>query len=179
MAQYLSSKEFSGTTLAEAITSEGRRYYSEFDEVFTSGETKYFLYQFPSKMPKGLVVGLQNRQFKSLNGEAEITILWDSTGVVPGTPVPIFNENRNSPNVSEVVISEIVAPTTEGTIREQDFLTGSGAGSKSSGDVSVGSGYRGYSPDSFFIAKVTNLHNANNRIRLAYSWVEVFIESIG
>lgn len=177
MVQVLTKTPFSGTTLAEAITAEGNRYSTEFDNVFNAAETKYYLYQFPSELDT--IVSLQNRQFKSLKGEAELVILWNSTGIVPGVPVPIFNENRNSANISKALVSEIATPLTDGIIREQDFLTGVGGGSHSSGSISTDSGYRMYSPGSFFIAKVTNLHNNANRIRLAYSWVEIPLKALG
>ena len=159
-------------TQAELSTAEGIRFYTEYDKVFSTGETVYLLYQMPA-IESGFVVALQERRFKSLSGEAEVEILWDSTGVTPGTPLPSFNENRNSVNTSNMITSVIATPTTDGTVRETDFLTGSGAGSNSSGDISPDSGSRIYSPSSFFIAKVTNNHNADNRIHLSYTHAEI------
>jgi hypothetical protein len=71
-----------------------------------------------------------------------------------------------------MIVSVIAPPTDEGVTREVDFLTKSGTGNNTSGDISAETGSRIYSPDSFFIAKVTNLDNGSNRIKLAYNWVE-------
>jgi len=176
MAQFLTPKSFQDTGLVTAITSEGNRFYAQFDEVFTTGETKYFLYQMPGN---GHAIALIKRLWQSLNGSAEISILWDSTGVVPGTPIYILNENRNSNIVSGVEISEIAAPTTDGLVIETDFLTGTGQGSNSSGDISPESGFRLYSPSSFFIAKVTNLENSDNRIKLGYNFARIPLTALG
>jgi hypothetical protein len=77
-----------------------------------------------------------------------------------------------------MIVSVIAPPTNEGTIREVDFLNQIGQGNNSSGDISPETGSRVYSPDSFFIAKVTNLDNAPNRIKLAYNWAEFPISAI-
>ena len=176
MAQFITIKSFQDTGLINAITTEGNRFYAQFDEVFANGETKYFLYQMPSD---GYAITLIKRTWKSFNGSCELSILWNSTDVVPGTPIYILNENRNSDNLSGLEISEINAPSTDGWVIETDFLTGSGQGSNSSGDISPESGFRLYSPSSFFIAKVTNLHNSANRVILGYNFARVPVAAIG
>lgn len=165
-------------TQAEYFTGIGSRYVVDYDAVYAGNETKYILYQMPSTA-SGLLVALQQRRFKSRDGAAEVEILWDSTGFTPGTPLPSFNENRNfEGDTGNMIASVIAPPATDGTIRETDFLNQIGVGSNSSGDISADTGSRIYSPDSFFIAKVTNLDNGSNRIKLAYNWVEFPISAI-
>lgn len=164
-------------TEGEMLTIEGNRFYSEYSKVFTAGEVVYIRYLAPPDS-SGFFMALQNRIFKSLNGEADLEILWDSTGVDVGAKQPTFNENRMSQNQSRTTVNLVTSVGGEGTVRESDFLTGSGAGSNSSGDVSPELGYRIYGPDSSFIAKITNLHNSDNRIKLSYSWVEPTLDRL-
>jgi hypothetical protein len=163
-------------TQAELASAEGYRYYSEFTTVLSTLDTVYVLYQMPP-VESGVVIALQERRFKSESGGADLEILWDSTGVIPGTLLPIFNQNRNSANVAQMELSVIATPTTDGIIRETDFLNSTGSGSNSSGDISPASGSRIYSPSSFFIAKITNTHNQDNRILLTYTHAEISISS--
>ena len=170
----LSQPRLATTTLTntEVMTFEGKRFYGEIDFTLASGATKYIMYQMPN-VASSKIIALQSRQFKSLNGGAEIEILWDSTGVVLGASVPTFNENRNIAVVATMLINEVTSVAVDGTIRESDFLQGTGSGSNSSGAISADLGLRLYSPDSFFIAKVTNLESQNNRIHLSYTWIEI------
>lgn len=158
-------------TVAESLTMSGSRFYAEAELNLAAGVTDYVLFQMPGKN-SGLTVGLQNRQFKSLNGEASIEILWDSDYLNDGVLIESFNENNASDEVSQMEVRSGITVNVEGTVRESDFLTGSGAGSNSSGDVSAELGFRLYKPGTFFIAKITNDHNAENKIKIAYSWVE-------
>lgn len=158
---------------AEFYTSQGLRFYVEFDQVLTSGETVWLLYQMPPES-SGYYVALQERDFKSLNGDAAITVYWDSAGFTPGTPLQSFNENRLfEANTGNMIVSEIAAPSVPGTIRERDFVSGVGTGSGSSGGISATLGSRIYSPDSFFILQIENLHAQNNRIHVRYAWGEI------
>lgn len=163
---------------AEYFTGIGKRYVVDYDEVYTGNETRYILFQMPPAS-SGFLVALQERRFKSRDQGAELEILWDSTGFTPGTPLPVFNENRNfDSDIGNMVASVIGTPTTEGTMREVDFLNDTGGFFASSGDISAQSGSRIYSPDSFFIAKVTNVGAGSNRIKLAYNWVELPIDAL-
>ena len=160
-------------TQAEYFTANGLRFYVEYDKVFTSGEVVWLLYQMPPEL-SGYYVSLQERDFKSLNGDAAITVYWDSTGFTPGTPIDSFNENRLfEANTGNMIVSEIAAPSVPGTIREQDFVSGIGTGSGSAGGISATLGSRIYSPDSFFILKIENLHAQSNRIHVRYAWGEI------
>jgi hypothetical protein len=164
--------------LNDITTFEGSRYEVEFDSILGQGEVQYIMYQMPP-LSSGVIVGLNSRGFKSLNGGAEMEILWDTTGITLGAPLPIFNSNRNSTNTGEMVVNLITGtPTTDGTIRERDFLTSLGAGSNSSGSISPALGLRLYSPDSFFVFKLTNTHNSANRIKVTYSWLEIPVETL-
>ena len=157
----------------DVTTFEGSRYEVYFDDTLTSGASQYIMYQFPP-LSSGVLVALSNRSFKSLNGSAEITILWNTTGYTLGAPLTTFNTNRNSTRTSETQVNLITGvPTDEGLIRESDFLTSTGVGSNSSGSISPSLGLRVYSPESFFVAKVTNLHSQVNRIHLEYSFMEI------
>lgn len=168
----------SSMSQAEYFSAIGKRFVVDYDEVYAGNETRYILYQMPPAS-SGYLVTLQQRRFKSRDADAEIEILWDSTGFTPGTPLPSFNENRNFESDTGLMIASVIAaPTNEGTIREVDFLNIQGVGNSSSGDISAETGSRIYSPDSFFIAKVTNLDNAPNRIKLAYNWAEFPISAI-
>ena len=130
------------------------------------------MYQMPSAA-SNRIIALQSRSFKSLNGAAEIEILWNSTGVVLGAQLPTFNENRNIPFDATMTINEVVSVVSDGTVRERDFLQGVGSGNNSSGAISSDLGFRLYSPDSFFIAKITNLETQVNRIHISYTWLEL------
>lgn len=168
----------SSMSQGEYFSAIGKRFVVDYDEVYAGNETKYILYQMPP-LASGYLVTLQERRFKSRDAAAEIEILWDSTGFTPGTPLPSFNENRNFESDTGLMITSVIAPpTTEGTVREVDFVTQSGIGNNTSGDISAETGSRIYSPDSFFIAKVTNLDNGTNRIKLAYNWAEFPISAI-
>ena len=158
-------------SLNEVYTTEGKKFQHEFDIEFANGEERYFLYQVPADA--GITAGFRERVFKSRDGAAELSLFWDSTGFTPGTLENVFNEYNKYTNGNQLEISEISAPTVEGTLRESDFLTSTGVGVNSSGGVSTDAGYRLYKPGSFGIVKVTNLHNATNRIILGYSWVEI------
>lgn len=90
----------------------------------------------------------------------------------------MFNEFNRYDGGNQFLISEITAPTDEGITREVDFLTETGRGSNSSGSVSSQLGFRLYSPGTFFVAKLTNSDNSDNRVILSYSWLEVSEEQI-
>lgn len=161
----------SATTISEIFTVSGRRFSNTFDIQYSGGETRYFLYSLPIEAQ--VTVGLQNRIFKSKDGEAEIEILWDSTGFTEGTITPVFCEYNKYTGNNLFRTSEITAPSVEGILRESDFLTATGKGSNTSGAVASKLGFRLYEPGTFFIAKVTNLENSTNRIHLSYSWIEL------
>jgi hypothetical protein len=164
----------------DMATFEGDRYEVEFDATVVSGVNgfQYIMYQMPP-LSSGVIVGLSNRTFKTLNGECDLKILWDTTGTTLGAALPIFNDNRNSIKTPQMQVNLITGtPTTDGIIREGDFVTGTGTGANSSGSISPSLGLRLYSPDSFFVAKLTNLHNASNRIKITYSWIEIPISDL-
>jgi len=159
-------------SLTETATIEGYRFGHTFDFSLANDETKYFLYLNP--VGSNMTMALQERRFKSLNGEAEMEILWDVESYIPGTLEETFNQ-RNTEGVGLVEISEIAPPTLGASykVRESDFLTGSGKGSTSSGDISSGSGFRMYGPGTYFIFKAVNLHDKANRIIIAYDYLEL------
>lgn len=170
----LSSPRIGVTSLdiTELLTLEGYRFYSEYDEVLSSGEVVYVLFQMPPDL-SGRTTGLQNRNFKSSSGEVELEVLWDTTGMVIDTNLPIFNENNGSLASPQMVVSVLTSVTADGTVREKDFLLGGGQGSNSSGDISPSLGFRIYKEGTFFVAKMTNTHNSANRVHISYSWVEI------
>lgn len=155
---------------------DGHKFESSVTLSIPAGATRYIRYKMPTTA-SGKIVGLSNRNFKSLNGEATLDILWNTTGNIDGTSVPIFNQNRNSPLLSEMVIN-VVTGTTGGLIRESDFLARIGIGSNSSGSISPELGLRLYSPDSDFVAKIVNTHNATNLIQLSYAHIEFHVEDL-
>lgn len=158
--------------LVESATVEGFRFGHQFDRVFASGETKHYLYINP--VGSDITMALQERRYKTNDGASEMEILWNVEAYTPGTLETTFNQ-RNSEGVSVVEISEIATPT-EGAgviVRESDFIPALGQGSKTSGDIASGTGFRMYEPGTYFIFKVTNLENKNNRISVSYDWVEV------
>ena len=159
-------------TLNEVSTSEGSRFNHTFDVELSNGETKYFLYNMPEG---GNTVALQKRIFKSYNGAVDLKVLWD-VAHVEGVHEDVFNEYNkyDGDDLETIQISECTVPNdSTARIRESDFLTSSGQGSNSSGDVSSDSGYRLYEPGSYFIAKITNLENSTNRVLLGYSFLEL------
>jgi len=162
-------------SLTETATIEGYRFGHTFDVSLAAAggaDTRYFLYINP--VGSNMTMALQERRFKSLNGDAEMEILWDVESYIPGTLEETFNQ-RNTEDVGLVEISEIAPPTLGAgyKVRESDFLTGSGTGSNSSGDISSGSGFRMYGPGTYFIFKVVNLHNQANRVIIAYDYLEL------
>jgi len=159
--------------LSEKETFDGHRFYAEYDKSFNSGEVKYVLYQMPSTS-SGKIIALQQRQFKTESGGAEIEILWDSTGLSTGSSIPSFNENRLSSSVATMAINELTTPpATAGTIRERDFIPSAGNVGQSSGGINSDLGFRLYNPDSFFVLKITNTHAKSQRIHVAYTWFEM------
>jgi hypothetical protein len=170
MAKYVTDSEYSGTTLVEAATIDGRRCYCEYDRQFAAGEEQFILYNLPLGSDK--VVALQNRTFKTETNVAELEILWDSTGFNIGAAVPIFNENNFYRNRNpQFVVNEIDTPSNLGVVRETDF-TGSGGFFTSSGGISPSLGARFYNEGTFFIARVIN-GGAAQRIKLTYTWLEL------
>lgn len=155
----------------ELATSEGKRYYMEYDRVFANNETQYFSFDMPTSAD-GLIAAFQNRDFKSFTGPAEIEIIWDPTNVVRGTQINTWNENQlfgKQVNQSGLKIYE--ADSFDGGIsRENDFISND---SPSSGGVSDAVGYRLYAPDEVAIVRVSNLDNVAQRIHLSYSWIEI------
>lgn len=162
-------------SLSDLLTAEGLKFQSTIVTTPLGGAVEYVLYQMPS-IESGVVVALQERRYKSESGASDLEVLWDSTDIViNGSPLPTFNENRNSNKVAQMVISSLTS-TTDGIVRELDFIAGSGTGNNTSGGISEGSGFRLYSPDSNFITKLTNKHNSANRTIVAYTWVEIPVE---
>ena len=161
---------------SESVTLSGNRFYAEANLSLGTGATEYVLFQMPEKQ-SSLYVGLETRQFKSANGDADLEILWDSTGVSAGVDVPIFNQNNGSQRDSKMTVKTGVIVTGDGTVRETDFLAGS-IGAFSSGDIAASNAFRLYAPGTFFIAKITNTHTDTNRIKLSYSWIETYLDSI-
>lgn len=161
----------------DLATLEGARYDVYFDEELSSEETKYIIYQFPPAS-SNLIGGLSHRIFKAMDGDASLEILWETEGYQLLDPLDVFNTNQNSPNVAQTEVHTLSGvPTSEGVLREPDFVIGEGRGNNSNGSISPAQGIRLYSPDSFFVAKVTNLHTQANRIHLAYSLLEIPKES--
>ena len=156
---------------AEYLTGIGFRFNGEYDKEFSGNETVYLLYEVTGT---DWAVALQSRSFKSRDGSAEIDVLWNSTGYTAGTPEPSLNQNGlHSSRSSALSFSVISPPAVEGIMRETDFLSSSGAGNNSSGDLSTGSGSRIYTPGQSFILKVTNLENSVNRIHINYDWADL------
>lgn len=155
---------------SEFFASEGLRFNQNFDSIFGPNETKYYLYYLPPEAT--VTVGLQNRFFKSRDGGCSLEILWDSTGYSVSSVSEVFNENNKYEGGNQFKVSEVTEPTVAGRIRETDFLSSSGTGNNSSGDVSSELGYRLYVPGTYFIAKITNKENHDNRVILGYSWIE-------
>ena len=98
--------------------------------------------------------------------------MWDVSTYTPGAPRQVFNESNKFEDTNKFALSEVTA-VTGGTVREVDFISGLGVGFNTSGAITEDSGFRLYYPGTYFIAKVTNIHNAVNRILLSYTWIEV------
>ena len=165
----------------EIATLEGDRFYSYYDVTLAASETKYIAFELPSDA--GVIVGLQKRTFKTFHDAAEMSILWDYTYNNVGlTPLKVFNENNifraaggTNETGNEFLVNVVPATsiTSEGIIREVDFISSVGVGVNRSGDVSPEVGFRIYKPGTGFILKVHNLDtNDTNRVLIAYSWIE-------
>lgn len=157
-------------TVGERTAVEGRTFQFQHDKVYSSSEETYHLFQLAESAD--VTVALVERMFKSLNDEAELEIIWGGT-FTAGTELTVFNQNNKYSGNNSFKPSLISAPTGTTVQRETDFLTSTGPGSTSSGDLSADLGFRLYVPGTHFIIRVKNLANSDNRIKFSYTWIEV------
>lgn len=158
-------------TQTEIATIEGDRFSAQYSAVIPAGVDEELVVQFT--MPDNTrLTGFVLRTLQA-NQDMDFELYWDPTGVVKGASIPIFNENQldNSPSLMDY--TEVTSYTTEGTLRETDFLVASVPGaSKTSGEISGDVGFRIYDPNRVALIKLINKSTENCRILLTYTWIE-------
>lgn len=180
-----------GITQSEIATVEGDRYNSQ--KVYSNVDSNVPLYvAFENPVDSGVIVALQKRILKSFDsGLISFTVLWDyDISTATKTPLPIFNENNayrlsklakleinalntlTSPAIGDWNVTGAATIADEGIEREGDFISTSGKGNNTSGDISPDLGFRFYAEGTGFVAKIIT-DNDNNRVSLGYDWIEV------
>lgn len=157
-----------GLTQAEIATIEGDRYDAQYTKVLGSGEVVYLQFTMPDATR---LTGFIERNLKATE-DIDFELFWDPTGVVKSTPINIFNENQINPKVTLMEYTEVTSVTTEGTLREEDFIKISTQGNQqTSGEITPATGFRIYDPDRVALIKLTS-GAAANRVQLTYKWIE-------
>ena len=179
-----------GITQSEIATVEGARFnavksFSNFD----TNTPLYLLIENPTG--SGINAAFQKRLLKTFSaGVITFQVLWDyDVSNATKTPLPIFNENNlfrtlnpsklefsvlnpvTTPNSGDWTINGSYTPVSEGIEREIDFISTTGQGNNSSGDVSPEVGFRFYGQGTGALIKIVSDGN-DNRVKLGYDWVE-------
>lgn len=155
----------------EAIaTFEGQSF--EGGTIFTLAKNavKYVSFEVPAVTDQ--FIGLQVRVFKSNLPDVELEILWNAS-ISGGTPIPVFN-NHPSLGVSSIVAfkEDPTVDETGSVLREEDFIQAGANANKSGGQIGDNKSIRIYRAGEDFVVKVTNRNNTDNKIKLAYAWLE-------
>jgi hypothetical protein len=149
----------------------------------------YVLYELPPG--ELLTVELVKRLFKADDAGADMLILWDyDVSTATKTPLTAFNENNEFRGVKDAAFevsvlnpSTLVATTgvrtitgaatiiSDGIIRESSFISTSGVGSNTTGDVDPVLGFRRYKEGTGYLFKVTSRAD-DNKIAVGYTWTE-------
>ena len=155
----------------EIAVVEGDEYQAYFIDTFTAGQTKYYAWELP--LSSTVAVGLVDRQFVSSNGGARADILWDYTIDSTLSTLTPFNQNNLFRGVKDAdfVVSDVTL-SAEGIVREPILIPSGGSGNNAPGGVSPSVGFRIYKPDTGFVFKVQNTHNASSEIIVGYTWIE-------
>ena len=165
-------------SVSEVYTAMGLRFSHKFDLTFTGNETKYFLYATPAS-GADFILGVQERLFKSLNEQAELTVYAAATGYTATTP----DANVQKANPIQGIDTQMTIynltdgagnaePAANAGQVDTDFVTGGGSGNNTIGGFSPQIGSKLFPAGANIVLKVTNLDNSSNRISLEYSWIE-------
>lgn len=177
-------------------TKLGNRFNSEILLTNVDSAVPLFLL-FENPVDSGVIMRLQERKLKSdTSGLINFQILWDydvSTAVK--NVMPVFNQNNlfrtlkpglievsvlntiaaPDPDTNEVAITGLATIIDQGVQREPDFITTTGQGSNTSGDISPSLGVRDYYPGTGFLTRVDSDAN-DNRVLWGYDWFEIPVE---
>ena len=176
-------------TLSEQATISGNKFTQVQEFIVDINNPLYVLYELPAG--EDLNADLLKRLFQTDTEGADMLILWDydvSTAVK--TALPTFNENNVFRGINDaafevsvlnpVTVSAITGVATitgaasivdDGIIRESNFVSASGVGSNTTGDVDPVLGFRRYTDGTGYIVKVTSRGN-DNKISVGYTWTE-------
>ena len=177
------------TTLSEKATIDGCKFTQVQEFIVDIANPLYILYELP--LGEELTVELLKRLFKADSDGADMLILWDydvSTAVK--TTLATFNENNEFRGVKDAAFEvSLLNPSTldattgvrtltgaatvidDGLIRESSFISASGVGSNTTGDVDPVLGFRRYKNGTGYLFKVTTRGN-DNKISVGYTWTE-------
>jgi hypothetical protein len=176
-------------TITEAATFSGSKFTQVQEFIVDVANPLYVLYELPAG--EALSVELINRLFKTDSNGADMLILWDyDVSTATKTALGSFNENNEFRGVKDAAFeASVLNPTTlnattgvrtvtgaatvisDGIIRESSFITASGVGSNTTGDIDPALGFRRYKAGTGYLFKVTSRAN-NNKIAVGYTWTE-------
>lgn len=176
-------------TLNEAKTIDGCKFTQVQEFIVDIANPLYVLYELPPG--ETVTVELIKRLFKTDSNGADMLILWDyDVSTATKTPLTAFNENNEFRGVKDPAFEiSLLNPSTldaatgvrtltgaatvidDGLIRELSFISSSGVGSNTTGDVDPALGFRRYEDGTGFLFKVTSRGN-DNKIVVGYTWTE-------
>ena len=176
-------------TLNELSTISGNKFTQIQEFIVDIANPLYVLYELPAG--EELTVELLKRLFKTDSNGADMLILWDyDASTATKTPLNSFNENNVFRSINDAAfevsvlnpvtisattgVATVTGPATiidDGIIRESSFISASGVGSNTTGDVDPALGFRRYKDGTGYLFKVTTRGN-DNLISVGYTWTE-------
>jgi len=173
----------------EAETIKGCKFTQDQEFIVDIANPLYVLYELPPG--EEVTVELIKRLFKTDDAGADMLILWDyDVSTATKTPLATFNENNEFRGVKDSAFEvSLLNPSTldpvtgvrtltgaatiidDGIVREPSFISTSGKGNNTTGDVDPALGFRRYKPGTGYLFKVTSRAN-DNKISVGYTWTE-------
>jgi hypothetical protein len=176
-------------SISEGATFSGSKFTQVQEFIVDVANPLYILYELPAG--EAFSAELINRLFKTDSNGADMLILWDyDVSTAAKTSLDSFNENNEFRGEKDAAFEvSVLNPTTlnaatgvrtvtgaatvisDGIIRESSFITASGVGSNTTGDIDPALGFRRYKAGTGYLFKVTSRAN-NNKIAVGYTWTE-------
>ena len=176
-------------TLSESATKKGCKFTQVQEFIVDIANPLYVLYELPPG--EEVTVELLKRLFKTDTDGADMLVLWDyDVSTATKTPLASFNENNDFRSINDPAFEvSLLNPSTlsattgvrtltgaatiidDGLIRESSFISASGVGSNTTGDVDPALGFRRYKNGTGYLFKVTTRGN-DNKIAVGYTWTE-------
>lgn len=151
------------------VASENSQLYQAFNKfTITAGTTKKLGLTMPANkqiriFPATIVSSVDKLTFKVYEGST-------FTG---GTVVSSFNQDRNSTDTSDVILTEDPTVTVNGTQFVQAYLPGStGVGQTRTGANSGGETFWKFKPNTKYVVELVNDSLSDNIVQITHVWIE-------